>query len=143
MTRYLRPLVLGVVALGLMACSRMQPLIVVHQQVPANALAVQNEESLQPALIRALLRCRWTIEENQPNRLLARIDLRGRQSASITLDYVSGRYDIRYRDSSNLQYADGKIHKRYNSLVKKLDRAIQQEISFSQSLSNVLQRKSS
>ena len=115
----------------------------IDQQVPANAQAVQSAESLQPALIRALLRCRWKIEEIQPNKLLARIDLRGRQSASITLDYANGRYDIHYRDSTNLQHADGKIHKRYNSLVIKLNRAVQQEISSAQTLSDALQKKSS
>jgi len=141
MTSHLRPLTLAFVVLTLTACSRIQPIVTVDQQVPTHAQALQSAESLQPALIRALLRCRWKIEEIQPNKLLARIDLRGQQSASITLDYANGRYDILYRDSSNLQYADGKIHKRYNSLVIKLNRAIQQEIGVAQALSDALQKK--
>ncbi len=139
MVKYLRPLLLGLALLGLMACSRIQPVMVVHQQVPATAPAVSSAQALQPALLRALVRGRWTVEEVQPNQLLARIDLRGEQSASITLDYVAGRYDIRYRDSTALDYADGNIHKRYNSLVKKLDRLIVQEIRLAQDLSRIPQ----
>ncbi len=137
MLPYVRPLLLGLALLGLIACSRIQPIAVVHQQVPADAPAVHSAQALQPALLRALVRGRWTVEEVQPNQVLARIDLRGEQSASITVDYVDGRYDIRYRDSSELQYADGSIHKRYNSLVKKLDRLIVQEIRLAQDLSRI------
>lgn len=139
MLPYVRPLLLGLALLGLMACSRIQPIAVVHQQVSTEAPAIQSAQALQPALLRALVRGRWTVEEVQPNQVLARIDLRDEQSASITVDYVDGRYDIRYRDSKELQYADGSIHKRYNSLVKKLDRLIVQEIRLAQDLSRIPQ----
>ena len=132
MHRHLKSILLVLAVVGVTACSRQQPIVTVHQQVPphANQLTVQ---TLRPALVRALVRCKWTIEQEEANRILARIDFRG-HSASITLDYVADRYDIRYRDSHELDYEDGKIHKRYNALVKKLDRTIQQEVRMAQNV---------
>lgn len=134
MFRHIKPLLLIMAVLGIVACSRQQPILTVHQQLPPHAsqLTVQ---TLRPALIRALVRCKWTIEQEEANRILARIDFRG-HSASITLDYVSDRYDIRYRDSHDLDYENGKIHKRYNALVKKLSRTIQQEVRMAQNVNN-------
>ncbi|MEO4048533.1 hypothetical protein AAFN46_15765 [Pseudomonas sp. CAU 1711] len=132
MTRSIKTLCLVLTLVGVAACSRQQPVLTIHQQVPPHATAL-NEQTLRPALIRALVRCKWSVEQEEANRILARIDFRG-HSASITLDYVADRYDIRYRDSHDLDYENGKIHKRYNALVKKLNRAIQQEVRIAQNL---------
>lgn len=121
---------------GLAACSRVQPIMTVHQQLPATTTL--SDEQLREPLIRALTRAKWTLEEEEANRILARIDFR-QHSASITIDYAGGRYDIRYRDSHDLDYADGKIHKRYNALVKKLNRVILQEVRIAQNLTGSLQ----
>ncbi|WP_296269569.1 hypothetical protein [Pseudomonas sp. UBA6323] len=121
---------------GLAACSRVQPVMTVHQQLPATTTL--SDEQLREPLIRALTRAKWTLEEEEANRILARIDFR-QHSASITIDYAGGRYDIRYRDSHDLDYADGKIHKRYNALVKKLNRVILQEVRIAQNLTGSLQ----
>lgn len=136
MNRRIKIALLILATVGVSACSRLQPVEVIHQKVPASSQAPLTTSSLRPALIQALLRNRWTIEQDEPNRLLARLDFRG-HSASITLDYVADRYDIRYRDSEELGYKNGKIHKRYNALVKKLDRTIQQEVRLAQSLATI------
>ncbi|MGG2395523.1 hypothetical protein ACJRW5_01040 [Pseudomonas sp. SH1-B] len=137
MTPRILPRLLFVLLLvGLAACSRVQPIMTVHQELPANTTL--SDEQLREPLIRALTRARWTLEEEEANRILARIDFR-QHSASITIDYAGGRYDIRYRDSQDLDYADGKIHKRYNALVKKLNRVILQEVRIAQNLNGSLQ----
>lgn len=135
-TRTLSRLVFILLLAGLAACSRVQPILTVHQQLPATTTL--NDEQLRTPLIRALTRVKWTIEEEEANRILARIDFR-QHSASITIDYAGGRYDIRYRDSHDLDYADGKIHKRYNALVKKLNSVILQEVRIAQNLNGSLQ----
>ncbi|WP_212629109.1 hypothetical protein [Pseudomonas sp. KB-10] len=135
-TRTLPRFLFVLILAGLAACSRVQPIMTVHQQLPATTTL--SDEQLREPLIRALTRAKWTLEEEEANRILARIDFR-QHSASITIDYAGGRYDIRYRDSHDLDYADGKIHKRYNALVKKLNRVILQEVRIAQNLTGSLQ----
>ena len=135
-TRTLPRFLFVLMLVGLAACSRAQPIMTVHQQLPATTTL--SDEQLREPLIRALTRAKWTLEEEEANRILARIDFR-QHSASITIDYAGGRYDIRYRDSHDLDYADGKIHKRYNALVKKLNRVILQEVRIAQNLTGSLQ----
>ncbi|MFV9655016.1 hypothetical protein ACNFCK_08855 [Pseudomonas sp. NY15366] len=135
-TRTLPRFLFVLMLVGLAACSRVQPIMTVHQQLPATTTL--SDEQLREPLIRALTRAKWTLEEEEANRILARIDFR-QHSASITIDYAGGRYDIRYRDSHDLDYADGKIHKRYNALVKKLNRVILQEVRIAQNLTGSLQ----
>lgn len=135
-TRTLPRFLFVLMLVGLAACSRVQPVMTVHQQLPATTTL--SDEQLREPLIRALTRAKWTLEEEEANRILARIDFR-QHSASITIDYAGGRYDIRYRDSHDLDYADGKIHKRYNALVKKLNRVILQEVRIAQNLTGSLQ----
>lgn len=135
-TRTLPRFLFVLMLVGLAACSRVQPVMTVHQQLPATTTL--SDEQLREPLIRALTRAKWTLEEEEANSILARIDFR-QHSASITIDYAGGRYDIRYRDSHDLDYADGKIHKRYNALVKKLNRVILQEVRIAQNLTGSLQ----
>ena len=134
-----RLLLLALTTLGLLACNSTQPLLSVHQPVPATAPALQEQQLMQRTLVSALVRRKWQVEQTLPNQVLAKIELRGEQSASIAIDYDASGYDIRYRDSQNMDYADGQIHKRYNGLVKKLNRTIAQEMRFAQSISAIAQ----
>nr|WP_256834309.1 hypothetical protein [Pseudomonas oleovorans] len=49
--------------------------------------------------------------------------------AEITIPYSASSYSIRYRDSQNLGYKNGKIHRNYNKWIHNLDRSIQQELN--------------
>jgi hypothetical protein len=115
MYRLSKLLLVSLAIASLLACSRVQPIREIHQPVP---LANYHGDFHQ-ILLQALAHGKWVVEEDRPQQILARIDFRG-HSASITLNYSATRYDILYRDSEKLRYADGKIHKRYNALVKRL-----------------------
>jgi len=48
--------------------------------------------------------------------------------AVVEISYSENSYSIRYVDSSNLDYKNGKIHKKYNLWVAKLSSSIQREL---------------
>lgn len=65
----------------------------------------------------------------EPGKIQASINVRGKHSAEVEIDYDSNRYTIRYLTSENLMHSeDGEIHKAYNGWVIKLDRTIRQEL---------------
>ena len=42
----------------------------------------------------------------------------------VDVSYDTQAFSIRYKDSINLDYGDGKIHKNYNGWIENLDREI-------------------
>ncbi len=134
MPRNISRILLILMLLGLGACSRMQPVLTVQQPLPTDSASYLDEQAMQQALIRALTRTRWQIEGGHQGLMQAHMDFRGRHKIWIDIDYAPDHYNIRYRDSQNLDYADGKIHKRYNALVKKLNGVIQQELRVARSM---------
>lgn len=134
MTRRIPHLLLILAVLALGACSRLQPVLTVQQPLPTDSASYLDEQAMQQVLGRALTRTRWQIEEGRPGFIVAHMDFRGRHKVWIDIDYAPDHYAIRYRDSENLGHADGKIHKRYNALVKKLNGTVQQELRVARNL---------
>ena len=58
----------------------------------------------------------------------AHITVRGQYHAEIDIPYSADHYRIQYRDSSGLDYKDGKIHKNYIRWVRLLDKGILREL---------------
>jgi hypothetical protein len=85
-------------------------------------------EQVREAIVTAAARRRWVVQEQSPSSMLATIDVRGKHSATVDITYDTTGYAIAYRDSSNLDYEDGEIHKNYNGWVIKLDKAIRKEL---------------
>ena len=54
----------------------------------------------------------------------AEINVRNQYYAAIDIRYTRNSYAITYRDSRDLGYKDGKIHRNYNRWVSMLDRDI-------------------
>ena len=42
----------------------------------------------------------------------------------VDVRYTAKDYSITYKDSSNMQYQDGQIHRNYNGWIENLDRDI-------------------
>lgn len=49
--------------------------------------------------------------------------------ADITIAYDADSYSIRYRDSQNMDYNNGKIHRNYNRWVANLNYDIQRALA--------------
>jgi hypothetical protein len=46
----------------------------------------------------------------------------------VDVRYTATTYSITYKDSTNLNYRDGQIHKNYNGWIENLDRDIRNEL---------------
>lgn len=74
---------------------------------------------VRKAVIQGAVSKTWSIKELNSNTIVARLDHK-KLEAVVTIKYSPQQYSIRYRDSRNLTYGGGKVHKRYNRWVKKL-----------------------
>lgn len=68
----------------------------------------------------------WRIESEGPGLLRGTLLLRTHQ-AVVQIPYDTQRFAIRYVSSTNLNFADGMIHRNYNSWVQNLQNTIIQQ----------------
>src|SRR5262245_8621608 len=83
---------------------------------------------VRKAIVDATLQGKWTILEDAPGRIVATFSIRNKHSLTVEVRYSGTQFSIVYRDSSNLNYAQGAngpiIHPAYNKQVKALVDAI-------------------
>lgn len=70
----------------------------------------------------------WSVTANSPGLIQAEITVRSKFFAAVDIPYSAQGFQIRYRDSRELNYKDGKIHRNYNRWVLMLDRGIVREL---------------
>ncbi len=70
----------------------------------------------------------WVIKKVAAGHLEATIFVRSHM-AKVDINYSNDSYSIRYNDSENLGYKNGKIHRNYNKWVKTLNMDIQREFA--------------
>ncbi|WP_018142019.1 hypothetical protein [Thioalkalivibrio sp. ALJ7] len=85
-------------------------------------------EQMERAIRTAGASLGWRMEETQDGLLEGRLSLRD-HVAVVEIPYAAGEYSIRYKDSSNLDYADGNIHPNYNNWIQNLDNQIRAQLS--------------
>ena len=83
-------------------------------------------EQVEKAIISAAQKRGWSPRIVAPGLIEARIKVRAHQ-AIVEIPYTATSYSIRYKDSKNLNYDNGKIHRNYNKWVGKLSGSIQRE----------------
>jgi len=84
-------------------------------------------EDISKAIVRAGTRNGWLVIQEKPGRLSA--NYRERQhGATVEITHDEKAYNIKYRDSTNLNADAGQIHKVYNVWVANLDRSIRTEL---------------
>ena len=66
----------------------------------------------------------WIVKQVEPGHVVATIYVRSHM-AKVDIIYDAAAYSIRYNDSENLGYKDGKIHRNYNKWVLNLNMDIQ------------------
>lgn len=80
-------------------------------------------EQIKASIIRAAGGLGWQVREAGPGRLIATLHLR-KHTAEVEIPYTESVYSIIYKSSTNLDEADGQIHKNYNSWVQNLTKGI-------------------
>lgn len=125
MSRFTRFALVAALLLGVAACTSKPVMNVENRTPPA---AVRSEDDMRRAILAALQSRQWTVERADRGNIMALIQRRSHQ-AEISIPYSATSYSIRYRDSQNLGYKNGKIHRNYNKWIHNLDRSIQQELN--------------
>lgn len=80
-------------------------------------------EDVRIAIVRAGTTLGWVMTPVDPGLVSGRLALRG-HLAIVDVRYTAKDYSITYKDSTNLDYRDGQIHKNYNGWIENLNRDI-------------------
>lgn len=99
-----------------------KPVLNTQHDLPASAQI--SEEKVKQVIVAALQKREWTVLRQSPQLVQAEITVRNQYYAAIDIRYTRNSYAINYRDSRDLGYKDGKIHRNYNRWVSMLDRDI-------------------
>jgi hypothetical protein len=113
------------------ACMRCDPIYNVADApvTSASGKALTNDQVKQ-AIIRAGAALGWVMKEAGPGKLTANLAVR-KHTAEIEIPYSSKAYSINYKNSTNLDAADGQIHKNYNGWIQNLSKGINAQLAAS------------
>jgi len=110
------------------ASARLDPVFdIVATEIVSNT--PKNLEAVKKAIIAGGKVRQWRMKEVVPGHLEAVIDVRTHQ-ATVDIMFDELTYSITYRDSVNLNYKDGLIHRNYNKWIRNLDLSIQKSLSY-------------
>lgn len=121
MSSLLRATLITLALLTTAGCTSKPILNTQHELPVANQVS---EEKMKTVIINALQKREWTVQRLSPQLVQAEINVRNQYYAAIDIRYTRNNYAITYRDSRDLGYKDGKIHRNYNRWVSMLDRDI-------------------
>ena len=117
---------LGVVLLVASCASR--PIMNVTDQPVVTAAGKQvMADQVRDGIVRAGTGLGWVMTPISPDLVIGRLSLRG-HVAVVDVRYTAKTYSITYKDSTNLDYRDGQIHRNYNGWIENLDRDIRNEL---------------
>jgi len=120
--------VLLAVAVALLGGCRTAPIYNVNDAAVVVAAGKQaSMDGVKSAILSAGNLLGWQMTDTAPGVITARIELRT-HTATAEVKYSAKSYSIRYLDSTNLQAADGNIHKNYNGWIENLDREIRTKL---------------
>lgn len=121
MSSLLRATLITLALLTTAGCTN-KPVLNTQHDLPATAQL--SEEKIKQVIVAALQKREWTVQRLSPQLVQAEITVRNQFHAEIDIRYTRNSYAITYRDSRDLGYKDGKIHRNYNRWVSMLDRDI-------------------
>jgi hypothetical protein len=121
MSSLLRAALITLALLTTAGCTN-KPILNTQHELPANSQV--SEEKMKTIIVNALQKRNWTVQRLSPQLVQAEINVRNQFYAAIDIRYTRNSYAITYRDSRDLGYKDGKIHRNYNRWVSMLDRDI-------------------
>ena len=121
--KYKRILVAACVVLLLAGCTSRPIVNVTDQPVVTAAGKPLTADQVRNAIIAAGTGLGWVMTPVSPGLVSGRLMLR-EHTAVVDVRYSATTYSITYKDSTNLNYRDGQIHKNYNGWIENLDRDI-------------------
>ncbi len=125
MKRALTMLMLGFLIVG---CTSKPVHNISQEYVPTMASGEQPSiERVERAILTATRKRGWSPRVQRPGLIEARLSVRAHWAA-VEIAYSATDYSISYKDSANLGYKKGSIHRNYNNWVAKLSRTIQGEL---------------
>ena len=129
MSYLLRVTLIALALLSTVSCSSKRMLTpdrTLHPSIHAD------RAQMQQAIVKSLVGRGWTVQKITPELVQAQITVREQFHAEIDIPYSATHYQIIYRNSSGLDYKDGKIHKNYIRWVRLLDRDIVRDLKDNQ-----------
>ena len=117
-------IVLVLVMVMVVAGCTSRPIVnVTDQPVVAMAGAQLTADQVRDSIVKAGVGLGWVMTPVSPGLISGRLALRD-HVAIAEIRYSAATYSITHKDSTNLNYRDGQIHKNYNSWIENLDRDI-------------------
>jgi multisubunit Na+/H+ antiporter MnhE subunit len=99
---------------------------VVNAPVVSNKAASMDD--VNKAIVRAGTQLGWVITPESPGKLTGRIALRT-HTAVVDITHDSRTFNIKYRDSTNLEASGDQIHKNYNGWIQNLEKGIRAQLA--------------
>jgi hypothetical protein len=84
-------------------------------------------EDVEGAIVAAARIKGWNPRIISPGLIEARIIVRSHRAAA-AITYTENSYSIHYKESYNLDYSDGNIHRNYNKWISNLSAEIQKQL---------------
>ncbi|KNX76020.1 MULTISPECIES: hypothetical protein [Pseudomonas] len=126
MSPLIRAAALGLALTGLAGCTS-KPVLNPAEQLTAGHNYSQAQ--VQQAILKAVAERGWTARNVGASVIQADITVRNTFFAAVDIHYSPSQFRIAYRDSRELGYKDGQIHRNYNRWVYNLDRSILRELN--------------
>jgi hypothetical protein len=108
-------------------CAMTQPVLDISQAPIAANKPNPSMDDVRQAIVRAGSTLGWQMNPDKPGHITGRLLLRT-HIAVVDIDYTPKAYSIKYRESTNLDYDAGKIHRNYNGWIQNLDKAIKVQL---------------
>jgi hypothetical protein len=124
-------LMLIILSFVITGCSSTKPIINLQNE-PIYTQEITEKLSskdIERAIIQAGSNLGWDGKLIEPGLVEATF-ARGNYDAIVDISYTEQNFNITYKDSHNLKYNDGKIHKNYNRWVANLSKNIKEQVQF-------------
>ena len=106
-----------------------RPLILNIENSPINSTQELTVDDVERAIIEGARVRGWQPRVVEPGHIEAVLYIRS-HVATVDIYFGTTSYSINYKDSVNLDYKDGRIHRNYNKWVQNLNSDIQSKIPY-------------
>lgn len=125
----MRLILTAILSLSLLGACTSKPVHDLDEQlVPVATTGSQlSLESVERSILDASRKRGWVARVVEPGLIEAQISVRS-HGANVLIPYSQHSYSIHYKNSENLDYDEGSIHRNYNKWVNNLSKSIRQEL---------------